>query len=123
MEYKINIDQTASYVDAAGQTVTADGADGLFQFTSTDAGQAALGDKEWIGIVLTLDEAVSDNITWNGHQFTAEEAAAEIAGAESVGYNDGKTLIFWTYYEALPKTITLGVADGSKNDVEIKFTK
>ena len=124
MEYKITVDGAgASYTDEQGNVVTYDGDDGLFKFTSTDAGQAALGDKEWIGIALTLDEAISENITWNGTAFTAEEAVAEIAGAQSVGYTDDKTMIFWTRYDALPKTIKLGTADGSKNEVEITFSK
>jgi hypothetical protein len=94
----------------------ADGEDGLWAFTSTDPGQATLGDVEWLGFFLKTDEVLT-NVTWNGTALTQ----ADIDEARSVGATDDKTIIFWVPYEKLPRTVTIGTVDGSKEAVSIKF--
>lgn len=123
-ECQANQDAISVALNAAGEyevtvspDASGDGQDGLWQFTSTDSGQAALGDKEWLGFAIETDEILT-NVTWNGTALTS----ADIAESATVGLNN-KTIIFWTPYEKLPKTITLGTVDGSKNDVTIKIVK
>lgn len=110
----INDEYVVSFDTIAG----ADGKDGLWAFTSTNPGQASLGDVEWLGFVLKTDEKLT-NVTWNGTALTQ----ADIDEAASVGETDGKTIIFWTPYEKLPREVSIGTVDNSKDAITIKFVK
>lgn len=118
--YKVEIDDIASYKDSiTEETIIADGDDGLFKFTSTNPAQAiSKGEVEWVGLVIHTDENLL-NVTWNGFELTQDD----IDEAASVGETDGKTIIFWTPYGELSKTITIGTKDGSKDSVTITIEK
>ena len=119
--YAIDVTDLARYEDPEnpGTFIDADGADGLFTYLSSDPDQAALGPKEWVAIILRLEEDLL-NVTWNGYALTA----ADKADAEAFGYNDGKTIVYWAKYEDLAgagKTVVLGTVDGTKSDKTIVF--
>lgn len=120
--YTVGINDVASYNDPdTGTTVTADGVDGLFTFTSTDPSQIGYGDKEWVALAIQTDEDAL-NLTWDGVAITQNDVNEAIAN----GYTDGKTIIFWAKYDALAgagRTATIGTVDGSKTAKTITFTQ
>ena len=72
--------------------------DELESYTSTDAEQAELGDKKWIGIDIDtgLDTIVDVPWGFGTYKLTASEAAEAIGLGLGAGH-----IIFWTYFEAL----------------------
>ena len=118
--YNVTVTDVASYVDG-GTTVEATTTEGLFEFTSSDPVQAARGDLEWICIPIQTDENLL-NVTWNGHAL----GQTDIDDAISLGFTDGKTIVFWVPYTELAgdgRTVTIGTVDGSKEAVTIVFTQ
>lgn len=107
-----------TYEVKVNKIIGAEGADGLNTFTSTNEVQARKGNKEWVGIFIDTGDRLT-NITWNGTALGEED----IAEAQSVGAKDDKTIIFWTPYEELPKSVKVGTVDGTKETVTVKFAK
>ena len=81
------------------------GVDSLNEWTSTDAGQASLGNQPWIA--LDIDTGLDDitQLKYNGSQLTA----SDVADAAAWGLGDGH-IILWiraNAVKAAAKTITL----------------
>jgi len=115
--YAIDVNDIASYDDPSdpGTQIDATTADGLFEFEIDDV------EGEWIGLAITLDEALT-NVKVNNVALTN----ADINAANALGYTGGKTYIYWVDYAELAGagvTLVLTTVDGSKTAKSITITQ
>ena len=90
-------------------TLEADSLDSLEKWTSTDPGQAALGDQDWLAIDIATGTNDITQLTYGGYALTD----ADVADAAAWGLGDGH-IILWIRAAAVaanPKAITLGGDD------------
>ena len=114
--YEVDVTDAASYTDG-GDTVTADTAEGLFEFAKIGESD----DYEWILLAVTTDENLL-NVKLDDVALTQ----SDIDAAEALGYDDGKTIILWVKYTDLAnagKSIVLSTVDETKTAKTITFTQ
>ena len=79
---------------------------------SYDSSNSSQGKAKWIGLIIETGEDTLENVTYNGTALTV----ADIAEATSVGAPAG-AFVLWLkadVVQTIPKTITIGTVDGSK---------
>ena len=96
----------------------AGGVDSLNEWTSTDPGQAAAGDKPWIALDINTGLDDITEVKYNGYQLTAQDVADAAAWGLGAGH-----FILWIKaddVQASPKTFTL--SSEGKEDVTVTIS-